>query len=167
MEKQGKVAAVCKNAEPGLPKFPVSEIQIMANHGVEGDYHAGELIRHRYLARKDPNQPNHRQVLLTDTSIYKALSRQGIHLDAGMLGENIILGGITVMELPIGSKLAIKDVLLEITEIREPCYQLNEMNSRLQDAVMPDKKDEKTWNAGMMAVVLKGGRVKPGDTVQA
>ena len=167
MERQGTVTAVCRNAEPGLPKFPASEITLIENHGVERDYHAGKFIRHRYLAKKDPSKPNHRQVLLTDTSIYRALSQRDIHLDPGMLGENIIIGGMSVMQLPIGSRLTINDVLLEITEIREPCYQLNEMHPELQDAVMPDNKDEKTWNAGMMAVVLKGGIVKSGDRIQA
>lgn len=167
MEKQGTITVVCKNVEPGLPKYAVDVVHLIKNHGVEGDYHAGEFIRHRYLAKKDPGKPNHRQVLLTDNSIYQTLAKQDIHIDPGMLGENIVIEGLSVMQLAVGTRLAINNALLEITEIREPCYQLNEMHPGLQDAVMPDKNDEKTWNAGMMAVVLRGGNVKPGDKVQA
>lgn len=167
MENQGSIKTVCKKSEPKLPKFPVEEIHLIENHGVEGDYHAGEFIRHRYLARKDPTRPNHRQVLITDTSIYQTLANQGFQIDHGMLGENIVMEGVNVMVLPIGSKLTINEAILEITEIREPCYQLNDMHPGLQDAVMPDRNNEKTWNAGMMAIVLQGGSVKPGDKFQA
>ena len=41
---QGSVIAVCKKAEPGLPKLEVEAIQLIENYGVEGDYHAGEFV---------------------------------------------------------------------------------------------------------------------------
>ena len=77
---RGSVVAVCQKAEPGLPKLEVDAIQLVENFGVEGDYHAGEFVRHRYLAKKDPNIPNLRQVLLVDKSILAEIARQGIHL---------------------------------------------------------------------------------------
>ena len=86
---QDSVAAVCRKSEPGLPKFEAEAIQLIEDFGVSGDYHAGKLIRHRYWAAKDPTHPNHRQVLLVDTSIYADLSAQGIALRSGMLGENV------------------------------------------------------------------------------
>ena len=79
----GSVVAVCKKAEPGIPKLGVDAIQLLENFGVEGDYHAGEFIRHRYLAKKDPTRPNQRQVLIIDTIILADLSEQGIDLQPG------------------------------------------------------------------------------------
>ena len=38
---QGSVVAVCQKAEPGLPKLEVNAVQLIENHGVAGDYHAG------------------------------------------------------------------------------------------------------------------------------
>jgi len=167
MHKQGAVAAVCKKAQPGLPKFEVEEIHIVEGHGVDGDYHAGKFIRHRWLAELDPTQPNNRQVLLVDNFIYEDIFHHGIDLEPGMLGENILVDGINLMKLPIGTTLSINDVILEITEIRRPCYQLNEMHPDLESVVMPDKEDEKTWNAGMLAIVLRRGSVRAGDEVRA
>ena len=95
---QGSVIAVCKKAEPGLPKLVVNAIQLIENYGVEGDYHAGEFVRHRYLAKKDPTRPNLRQVLLIDTKILADITTQDIHLEPGMMGENMIIDGIGLME---------------------------------------------------------------------
>ncbi len=159
------VVAVCKKAEPGLPKQVVDAIQLVENYGVAGDYHAGEFVRHRYLANKDPNKPNLRQVLLVDTSMFAAIAGKGIRLAPGMMGENIIIEGMSVMTLPIGSRLEIADALLEVTEIRNPCLQLNEMHPRLLKAVAYKVDSKVQRNAGMMARVLKGGTVKPGDAV--
>ena len=83
----GTVVAVCKKAEPGLPKFEVESIQLIEDFGVDGDYHAGKLVRHRYLAKKDPTQANVRQVLLVDKGIHADVARQGIELRPGMMGE--------------------------------------------------------------------------------
>ena len=155
---RGSVMAVCQKAEPGLPKLEVNAIQLVENFGVEGDYHAGEFVRHRYLAKKDPNKPNLRQVLLVDKSILAEIARQGVYLTPGMLGENITVEGIMVMTLAI-------ETLLEITEIRNPCFQLNEMHPRLLKAVATKVDGKVRRNAGMMTRILKGGLVQPGDPV--
>ncbi len=162
---RGSVVAVCKKVQPGIPKLAVTAIQLLENYGVEGDYHAGEFVRHRYLAKKDPTRPNLRQVLLIDTSILANLASQDIHLKPGMMGENIILDGISVMSLAIGTRVEVGEAVLEITEIRNPCYQLNEMHPRLLKAAETSGTKPDPRNAGMMARVLKGGWVRPVDLV--
>ncbi len=162
---RGSVVAVCQKAEPGLPKLAVEAVQLIENYGVVGDYHAGQFVRHRYLAKRDPTQPNLRQVLLVDTSILAEIARQDIHLKPGMLGENIIVDGVAVMTLAIGTQLEIGETLLEVTEVRNPCYQLNEMHPRLLKAVATKVDGQVRRNAGMMARILKRGWVRPGDPV--
>jgi len=164
---RGSVVAVCKKSQPGLPKFEADAIQLLDNLGVEGDYHAGEFVRHRYLAKKDPTKPNSRQVLLIDTTILAKLASQDIHLEPGMMGENIIVDGIDMMSLSIGTRLEVSEALLEITEIRNPCYQLNEMHPNLLEAVETSGTGHDPRNAGMLARILKGGRVIPGNPVTA
>ena len=161
----GSVVAVCKKAEPGIPKIEVDAIQLLENFGVAGDYHAGEFVRHRYLAKKDPTRPNQRQVLLIDTTILAELASQEIHLKPGMMGENIILDGIAVMTLPLGTQLEIGDAVLEITEVRNPCYQLDEMQPGLLKAVETSGPGPDPRNAGMLARIIKGGWIRPGDPV--
>ena len=164
---RGSVIAVSKKAGPGIPKIEVAAIQLLENYGVAGDYHAGEFVRHRYLAKKDPTKPNLRQVLLIDTTILADLASQDIHLEPGMMGENIILDGISVMSLPLGTQIEVGEALLKITEVRNPCYQLNEMHPHLLKAVETSGTEPDPRNAGMLARILKGGWVRPGDPVTA
>ena len=164
--KHGNVIAVCKKSEPGIPKIEVEAICLLENYGIEGDYHAGKFVRHRYLARKDPTVPNVRQVLLIDTSILSNLAEQDIHLEPGMMGENLILDGISVMDLPLGTQLEVGEVTLEMTEIRNPCYQLNESHPELLKAVEKSGSGLDARNAGIMARILKGGWVRQGDPVR-
>ena len=161
----GSVLAVCQKSEPGLPKYEVDAIQLVEEMGVLGDYHAGKLVRHRFLAEKDPTQPNIRQVLLVDTSIYADVSTRGITLKPGMLGENVLVDGIKVMSLAIGARLELSEALLELTEVRNPCYQLNEMHPHLLEAVTTGVDGQACRNAGMLARILSGGWVRPGDPV--
>jgi len=162
---RGSVVAVCQKAEPGLPKFEVDAVQLIENFGIAGDYHAGRTVRHRYLAKKDPARPNLRQVLLVDTSILAEIARHDIHLEPGMLGENITLDGVAVMALATGTQLEVGEALLEVTEVRNPCHQLNEMHPRLLKAVATKVDGQVRRNAGVMARILLGGWVRPGDLV--
>ena len=162
---RGTVVAVCRKAEPGLPKPVVDAIQLIENYGIVGDYHAGQFVRHRHLARKDPTMPNHRQILLVDTSILAEIAGKGIHLEPGMLGENILLDGIKVMTLTIGTQIEFGQALLEVTEVRNPCSQLNEIHPYLLNAVAGTEDGRVGPNAGVMARVLKGGWIRPGEAV--
>lgn len=130
----GTVIAVCRNEKPGLPKPVVEEVKLIEDWGIEGDYHGGTFVRHRYLAKKDPTRPNIRQVLLVDTQIHTELQQEGIHIGPGMMGDNITVGELAVMGMAIGTRLAIGEAILEITELRDPCTQLNGVDKRLLKA---------------------------------
>ena len=165
-KNQGTVFAVCKKSEPDVPKPRVDEINLIEDFGVEGDYHAGKTVRHRYLAKKDPLQPNHRQVLITDTTLFADVAQQGITLEPGWLGENLVLDGVSVMALPVGTQIAIGDAVLELTEVRDPCNQLNACHPGILKAVVIKEENEVRFNSGMLARVLSSGPVRPGDAVR-
>jgi MOSC domain-containing protein YiiM len=82
-----------------------------------------------------------------------------------MMGENIIVDGIGLMALPIGTQIEVGEALLELTEVRNPCYQLDEMHPGLLNAVKYDVSGQVHRNAGMMARILRGGWVRPGNPV--
>jgi MOSC domain-containing protein YiiM len=161
----GKVVAVCRSATPGLPKPVVDEIHLLEAWGVEGDYHAGTKVRHRYLARKYPDMPNRRQVLLVDIHVFSTLEQEGISLLPGMMGENIAVSGLPLMTLPTGTRLKIGEAILEITEVRDPCKQLNGIDPRLLKAVMKKEQGKKVPQAGIMAQILQSGWVHAGDSI--
>ncbi len=164
-QNRGSVVAVCRKAEPGVPKYTVDAVEFVEDFGIPGDYHAGEFVRHRYLAKLDPTKPNHRHVLITDATIYADLARRGIDLEPGMMAENIVVEGLSMMALPLGTQLAFGPALVELTEVREPCGQLNSSHPRLLEAVSTDTDGHPRRNAGMFARILKGGWVRPGDPV--
>jgi MOSC domain-containing protein YiiM len=162
---QGSVVTVCRNSNPGLPKLPTDEIYLLEGLGVEGDYHAGKFVRHRSIAKRHPDLPNRRQVLITDVGIYAALAAKDIHIMHGMLGENVVIEGLAIMQVPVGTRLRLGDALVEVTEVRRPCYQLHEMDERLLFAVTERDGKQKSYKAGMMTCVLQSGRVRPGDII--
>jgi MOSC domain-containing protein YiiM len=163
---KGKVIAVCCNPEPGLPKPVVDAVHLIENWGVEGDYHAGSLVRHRYLANKDPNRPNLRQVLLVDAAVFTELAQQEIHIGPGMMGENITIEGIDVMQLSERIRLVIGSAVVEVVERRNPCLQLNGIDPRLLKAVVKKQTGKTVFMAGMMTRILQSGWVRAGDLVE-
>jgi hypothetical protein len=162
-ENNGKVLAVCLNPEPGIPKHELNKIFLMAGFGVEGDYHSGKYVRHRYLVKKDATRLNNRQVLLIDTLILEKLKAVGIELKPGQMGENMILDGIDLMSQEIGTQIQIDKILLQLSENRDPCAQLNNSHPDLLRAVQPEIDGQKVLIAGVFAEILEGGWVSPGD----
>ena len=113
----------------------VEHIYLLTDLGVEGDYHAGKLVRHRYLAKKYPTRRNMRQVLIVDANAYRELEQEKIHIGPGSMGENITVEGIAVMDLAEGTRLTVGGAIVEITEVRKPCIQLNGIHPKLLKAV--------------------------------
>ncbi len=163
--QKGTVVAVCRNPEPGLPKPVVEHIYLLADLGVEGDYHAGKLVRHRYLAKKYPTRRNMRQVLIVDANAYRELEQEKISIGPGSMGENMTVEGIAVMDLAEGTRLTVGDAIVEITEVRKPCIQLNGINPKLLKAVTSIEDGKKIYKAGIMTRVLQEGWVKAGDRI--
>jgi MOSC domain-containing protein YiiM len=165
-ENIGSVLAVCRNEEPGIPKHSVPEIRLLEGLGVEGDYHAGKYVRHRYLQKKEPERLNNRQVLLIDTVILEKLRADGVELEPGQMGENIVVEGADLMSQEIGTRLQIGETILKLSEVRDPCAQLNASHPDLLEAVQPEINGQKVYIAGIFAEIQVPGRVFPGDPVQ-
>jgi len=138
-----KVIAVNISEMRGVIKHPIEQGFFKFNHGLEGDAHAGDW---------------HRQVsLLGIESIdkMKALGAKG--LSEGKFAENITTKGIIVYELPIGTKLKIGDVILEVTQIGKECHTGCEIRELVGDCIMPRE--------GIFTKVLTEGWIKAGDSI--
>jgi MOSC domain-containing protein YiiM len=85
------------------------------------------------------------------------------------MGKNVTTRGIDLLALPTGSRLHIGDeALLEVTGLRNPCKQLNGLQDGLMAATLDrDPAGNIVRKAGVMAVVLSGGEVRPGDPIRA
>lgn len=164
----GEVVAVAKSATHTMTKPLEEAIEIVAGLGVVGDAHQGETVKHRSRVKRDPNQPNLRQVHLIHSELHDELREQGFDIAPGVMGENVTTRGIDLLGLPTGSKLHLGDaVVVEITGLRNPCAQLDGIQAGLMKATL-DRDDEGNIvrKAGVMSVVLTGGQVKPGDPIR-
>lgn len=163
----GRVTAVSRSATHTMTKGNQSAIELLEGLGVADDAHAGTTVKHRSRVARDPNQPNLRQVHLIHAELHEELHRAGFDVAAGQMGENITTEGIDLLGLPAGTRLRVgDDAIIEITGLRNPCAQLDGIQAGLMAAALDrDPAGNLIRKAGIMAVVIAGGLVRPGDAI--
>jgi len=138
----GKVMAVCISEKKGTQKTRVDEGHFIEEFGIEGDAHAGKW---------------HRQVSLLSFDTIEAFKAKGAEIGDGAFGENVIVAGIDLIHLPVGTRLKCKDILLEVTQIGKECHSPCEIYHKMGECIMPTN--------GIFARVLHGGHMKKGDEI--
>ena len=163
----GIVEAVHASLSHTMAKQSRPRIRLLAGLGVEGDAHMGETVKHRSRVRRDPAQPNLRQVHLIHGELHDELRAVGFLVAAGRMGENITTRDVDLLGLPAGTRLHIGDeAVVEVTGLRNPCDQLNGVQPGLMEAALDrDEHGELVRRAGVMGIVLADGEVRPGDSV--
>src|ERR1700722_7106569 len=162
------VKSVSRSATYTFSKPTHPTIRLITALGVEGDAHLGVTVKHRHRMRKDPAAPNLRQVHLIHSELIDELNATGFTIHPGLLGENITTTNIDLLNLPTGTRLAIGlEAIIEVTGLRNPCQQLNDLQPGLMNACMTTTPEGKPIaRAGIMAIVLQGGPITPGDPIQ-
>jgi MOSC domain-containing protein YiiM len=162
------VTSVSYHPSHAFSKPVASHINLLAGLGVEGDAHCGATVKHRSRVAQDPNQPNLRQVHLIHVELFEELRTKGFIVEPGHIGENILTRGIDLLSLPTGTELQIgAQARVRITGLRNPCAQLDNFQLGLTAAVLDhDAEGKLIRKAGVMAVVLTGGPVAPGDYIE-
>lgn len=164
------ILAVSRSAGHSFSKQNEPRIWLIEGLGVEGDAHAGITVRHRYTRRAAREvQPNLRQVHLIHAELFDELRKDGFQLYPGALGENITTRGVDLLNLPENTNLHIgRNAILKVTGLRTPCRQMDKFATRLSEAVMEkvDGLKKRRSRAGVMAVVINGGEIRPGDFVK-
>jgi MOSC domain-containing protein YiiM len=162
------VTAVAVSQKHTFVKPTRASIRLLAGLGVEGDAHQGVTVKHRSRVARDPSQPNLRQVHLVQAELHDELSTRGFCVAAGEMGENVTTRGLDLLGLPTGARLRLGETaVIELTGLRNPCLQLDEFQSGLMAATLDrDAQGNLVRKAGVMAIVLVGGEVRPGDPIQ-
>ena len=165
----GVVISVSRNDSHTFSKQTVDEVKLLAGLGVEEDAHAGNTVKHRSRVAEDPTQPNLRQVHLLQSELLDELTAKGFSVHPGDLGENILTEGIDLLDLPKGTQLRIgQQAIVEITGLRNPCWQIDAFQSGLLSAVVDrDAEGAIIRKAGVMGIVLQAGSVCPHDVITA
>ena len=179
----GRIVAVSRDEVHRFSKVPVESIELARGLGVIGDAHAGTLVQHRSRVRRDPNQPNLRQVHLLHVEVFDEARAMGYELHPGDLGENVLTAGINLLALPTGTLLDLGGPVVRLTGLRNPCAQINDFRPGLlkvvlsrSDGTPTDQPAPSTASpsatsaavirkAGVMSVVERGGQVTPGALV--
>lgn len=125
----------------GEPKRPVRKVTLRRNHGIEGDAHAGDW---------------HRQVSLLAVEDIEGMMEKLPSLRPGDFAENITTRGIDLASLPIGTRLSIGAVELEVTQVGKACHKGCAILEQTGECIMPKR--------GIFAKVLKGGEMTNEDT---
>jgi hypothetical protein len=165
----GSVIAVCQSATHTMSKPKVSKIRLLEGLGIENDAHQGVTVKHRSRVAKDPTQPNLRQAHLIHTELHDELREKGFDITEGQMGENITTRDLDLLAFPKGTKLHVGETaVLEVTGLRNPCFQLDGLQQGLMAAVLDkDTEGNLIRKAGIMTVVPESGEVFPGDIIRA
>ena len=138
-----KVIACCISEKKGTVKKEVPEIICKKDFGIVGDAHAGNW---------------HRQIsLLAKESVDKIRNKINYDLKPGVFAENILTEGIVLHDLPIGTKLKINSVIMEVTQIGKECHETCEIRKIIGDCIMPKE--------GIFCKVLTDGTIKKEDEI--
>lgn len=137
------VKAVCISEKKGTEKKNVKKAELIENFGLAGDAHAGNW---------------HRQVSLLSYEKIEDFKAKGAQIEDGSFGENLIIEGIDLKSLPVGTVLSIGQTVLEVTQIGKECHNGCAIKETMGTCIMPTE--------GIFAKVIKGGQVSTGDTVE-
>ncbi len=127
-------------------------VEISVERGVDGD-HKGSKFRRRavtILAREDW------EAALLDLA---ATGADVSDLDWTARRANLLVEGVRLPRA-IGATLRIGPVLLEVTYPTTPCARMDEAREGLRKALHPE------WRGGVTCLVLEGGRVDVGESVE-
>lgn len=139
----GQVMAVNISTKRGIKKQNVKEAYIRSAWGIEADAHSGGW---------------HRQVSLLSLSSVDKMRALGASIEYGDFAENLTVDGIEVATLPLGTRLLVGEVELEVTQIGKECHNQGcAIKKQVGTCVMPIE--------GIFARTLSSGWVRVGDPV--
>lgn len=144
---EGIVLSINISEKKGEPKTPISEGFFRKDFGLEGDGYAGVDI--------------YRQVTFLDIETIEEMKVLGIEgLKPGMIAENITTKNIKLYRFPIGTKIKVGEVFLEITMIGKKCEKPENCSLKIE----VDKCLAKSRI--VFAKVIESGKIKVGDIIK-
>lgn len=143
MKEMASVKAVCISEKKGTMKHPVDFIEIKKEHGIIGDAHAGNW---------------HRQISLLANESVDKMKQKFPDIPIGAFAENILTEGIDLCHLPVGTRLAVGETELEVTQIGKECHSDCAIRKQVGDCVMPRE--------GIFTIVITEGIIRAGDSIR-
>ncbi|MCI0391370.1 MAG: MOSC domain-containing protein [Acidobacteria bacterium] len=140
----GKLTGVYIGAQKGEGKLFIESAELIADHGLRGDSHAG----------RDPR----RQISLFSTEVLRELQSEGFKVSAEELSANLFTEDIELNSLKPGTQLRVGETVIEIVEARKPCRNLTRLDNRLPKRLY--------GHCGQLGRIVTGGAVQAGDEIE-
>ncbi|MFZ0614800.1 MAG: MOSC domain-containing protein [Desulfobacterales bacterium] len=138
-----KIVSIAISRKKGTRKRCVESAELIADHGLSTDAHAGRW---------------HRQVSFLAAESIAAARARGLTVDFGDFAENIATTGIDWPEVPIGTRFRLgQTAVVEITQIGKECRNKCAIYYQAGDCIMPRE--------GVFARVLTDGVICAGDDI--
>ncbi|MCX7654944.1 MAG: hypothetical protein N2Z76_00250 [Treponemataceae bacterium] len=179
------ILSINVSVSTGVRKTPVEEAEFRVGFGVVGDAHGGlkedrqvSLLAWEDIEKAMDSLVQYEKAGLHCTKVVEneisGISRETIleiprteksffqnsplpvELKPGDFAENLTTRGIVLAELPLGARLIIGSVVLEVSKIGKECHAACEIRRLVGDCIMPRR--------GIFARVLKGGTIHRDDS---
>jgi MOSC domain-containing protein YiiM len=138
-----KIVSIAVSKKKGTQKEVVPSAELVIDHGLEGDAHAGEW---------------HRQVSFLASESIARTRDQGLDVDFGDFAENIATEGIDWLTIPVGTRMRLgAEAEVEITQVGKECHKKCAIFYKAGDCIMPKE--------GVFGKVLKPGSIRVGDPI--
>lgn len=142
--ESGIIISVNISKRKGMRKENVNEAICLEDHGLKDDAHAGSGIR---------------QVSLLSIESIDKMKAKGLSVRAGDFAENLTVGDLNLLDFPVGTRFKAGEAILELSQIGKECHTKCAIFYQAGDCIMPKE--------GVFAKVIKGGRVRVGDKIEA
>jgi MOSC domain-containing protein YiiM len=140
MSSAGKLVGIYLGAQRGASKAPQESAELVADHGVQGDCHAGTHPQYH--------------VSLFAQEVLHAIQNEGFELTPGELSANLFTEGLSLDSLTPGTQICIGTAIIEIVKARKPCHSITRISNRLPKRLY--------GQCGQLARVIQGGTVQVG-----
>ena len=139
-----KIVSIAISKKKGTRKAQIDKADLVQNHGLKGDAHAG---------------PWHRQVSFLASESIEASKNKGFDVTFGDFAENIATSGVNWQKIPVGTLIQLGDsAIVKITQIGKECHNKCAIYYLAGDCIMPRE--------GIFGQVLKEGEIHRGDVIR-
>ncbi len=138
-----RIKAISISDRKGIRKKNIQSTDLITDFGLKADAHAGKW---------------HRQVSFLAQESIETMRAKGLDVVAGNFAENITTEGLDLTSLRVGTHIMIGESELVISQLGKICHTRCAIYHQAGDCVMPRE--------GIFGVVIEGGRIQVGDTIE-